>query len=299
METRFLAIFLIISLILVIPLANAQEINIAGKAKQKSVEVTIDDLGNMHVKHIISSSNSPKQVDLIDGTVQNLTITNEEGEERMLTVIGDNDAVMIFPSSMNSIIEYDLEDTLVLNNNIWTLDFRYLQTTTFIVPEKVDLLFANERPIHLQGDRGFVCHGCQMILEYYIDEPKNIKQVSWEDKKFLVEVRTFAEIESFEFDQPEKKISFKIKDSNQFVTTIIPLELLWEPYAVFLDDDKILRHQFSNNGTHVWLNMKPDNVGEITIIGTTVIPEFPVIAPLAIGFLVILVVPLIKKFNRH
>jgi len=43
--------------------------------------------------------------------------------------------------------------------------------------------------------------------------------------------------------------------------------------------------------------MKPVTSGEITIIGTTVIPEFPIIAPLAIGFLMILVVPLISKFN--
>ncbi len=43
--------------------------------------------------------------------------------------------------------------------------------------------------------------------------------------------------------------------------------------------------------------MKTETSGEIIIIGTTVIPEFPIIAPLAVGFLMILVVPLIKKFN--
>ena len=52
-----------------------------------------------------------------------------------------------------------------------------------------------------------------------------------------------------------------------------------------------------DNETHVSLNIKPETSGEITIIGTTVIPEFPIIAPLAIGFLMILVVPLMKKFN--
>ncbi len=136
-----------------------------------------------------------------------------------------------------------------------------------------------------------------MLLEYSINESKNIKQVNWEDKKFLVEIRTLAEIESFDFNQPTKKISFKVNDDNQFVTTVIPLELLGEPYLVFLDEEKIDQHKFNNNGTHVWLNMRPETSGEITIIGTTVIPEFPIIAPLAIGFLMILVVPLMKKFN--
>ena len=37
--------------------------------------------------------------------------------------------------------------------------------------------------------------------------------------------------------------------------------------------------------------------GKITIIGTTVVPEFPIIAPLAIGFLMIMMLPLVKKIN--
>ena len=159
------------------------------------------------------------------------------------------------------------------------------------------MLFVNERPVFLGEKNGFSCHGCQMLLEYSINEPKNIKQVNWEDKEFLVIVRTLAEIESFDFNQSTKKISFKINDDNQFVTIIIPLEFLWEPYVVFLDEEKIGQHKFNNNGTHVWLNIRPETPGEISIIGTTVIPEFPIIAPLLIGFLMILVMPLMKKVN--
>jgi len=294
---KIFAIFIIISLILVIPSTSAQEINIEEKARQKSVEVIISNTGDIHVKHIVSSSNSPKQIDLIDGTIQNLTITDEEGKEQLVTVIGKKDAVMIFPSETDSVVEYDLEDVLLLKDNVWTLDFLYLETTIFVIPEKLDLIFVNDRPVYMDDKRGFACHGCQMILEYSINEPKNIKQVNWEGKEFLVEIRTFADIESFDFNQPVKKISFKISDDNQFVTAIIPLELLWEPYMVFLDEEKIFFHEYINNGTHVWLNMRPETPGEITIIGTTVVPEFPIIAPLAVGFLMILVVPLIRKFN--
>ena len=165
------------------------------------------------------------------------------------------------------------------------------------MPKEVDLVFVNGTPVFLGEKNGIACHGCQMVLEYPINELKNINQVNWEDKEFLVETRTSSEIESFDFSQSEKKISFKVNGNNQFVTIIIPLELLWEPYSVFLDDDEILKREIMNNGTHVWLNMRPETSGEITIIGTTVIPEFPIIAPLAVGFLMILVVPLMKKFN--
>ena len=296
MNTKIFGFLVILLIIFVIPVADAQ-ISIGEKAKQESVEVIINSDGKIHVKHVVVSSSTPKQVDLIDGTVSNLLVTNEQGEEKQANIIGDNNALLILPSNRNSIIEYNLDHVLSQKDSLWTWSFKYLETTSFILPEEVDLLFVNERPIFLSEERGILCHGCQMLLEYSINEPKNIKQVNWEDKEFVVEVRTLAEIKNFDFNQPAKKISFKVNDNNQFVTTIIPLELLWEPYSVFLNDEKILKHEFINNGTHVWLNIRPETSGEITIIGTTVIPEFPIIAPLAVGFLMILVVPLIRKFN--
>jgi competence protein ComGC len=131
MNTK-IVIFTIVSLILVIPSVSAQETNIAEKANQELVKVIISDEGDIHVKHIVSSSNSPKQVKLIDGAVQNLMINDEKGEEQLLTIIGDNDAVMISPSDNDSIIEYDLDNVLSQKDNVWTWDFRYLETTSFI-----------------------------------------------------------------------------------------------------------------------------------------------------------------------
>jgi len=294
-----ISIFFIVSLILVLPSAGAQEVNISEQVKQKSIRVTINEDGNVHVKHIVSSSSSPKQMNLIDGDVQNLTITDEDGNVQSLAIAGDNDAVIVLPSRSDSTIEYDLDQVLFQKDNVWAWDFRYLETTSFILPEDLDLVFVNDRPVNMDERKGFTCHGCQMILEYSTNEPKNILEVNWEDKKYLVEIRTFADIENFDFNQPEKRISFKISDSNQFVTTVIPLELLWGPYAVFLDDEKQLFHEFNNNGTHAWINLRPDTVGEITMIGTTVVPEFSIIAPLAIGFVMILMIPFMKKINLH
>ena len=35
--------------------------------------------------------------------------------------------------------------------------------------------------------------------------------MNWEDKEFFVEIRTFADIENFDFNQPTKSISFVSK----------------------------------------------------------------------------------------
>ncbi len=298
MKTEIFGFLVILSLIAVIPIADAQ-ISIGQKAIQKSVEVTINSEGEVHVKHIVRSSSLPTDLELIYGTVSNVTVTNEEEDELLFSITGDNRTMLVQPSNDDSIIEYDLEDALVQTNGVWTWSFRYLETTSFYFPNEANLIFSNERPVYLDENKGISCHGCQMVLEFSINEPKNFKTVTWEDEEFIVEILTYSSIGNFVFDQPTRSISFDVSNENQFVTTIIPLELLWNPYIVLLNDEKVFFHEYINNGTHIWLSLKPETSGTISIIGTTVIPEFPIIAPLAIGFLMILALPFTRKFNLH
>jgi hypothetical protein len=272
MSSKQVAFFIILVFIVAIPSVNAQEITIGEKADQKSIEVVISSSDEIHVKHVITSSNSPKQIELINGTITNITVSNEDGKEKQFGVIGDNDAVVILPSQEDTIVEYDLEDVIFLKDNVWTWNFLYLETTSFIIPKEVDSIFVNNNPVYLGEKNGIACHGCQMILEYFIDEPKILENVKLENKEFLIEIRTFAEINQFNFDQSTKSISFEVNGKNKFVTTIIPLELLSSPYNVFMGDEKIRFHQY-NNGTHVWLNIRSDNSGNVSIIGTTVIDD--------------------------
>ena len=298
MNTKIFGFLVTLLMISIIPIADAQ-ISIGEKSIQKSVEIVINSVGDVHVKHVVKSSNFPNDLELIIGTVSNLSVKNEQGEEKLFSITGDNNGVLIQPSTENSIIEYDLDQVLSQIDDVWIWNFRYLQSTSFIFPGEVDLIFVNDNVAYLGEEKGIMCHGCQMVLEYSINEPKILKNVKWDDKEFVVEIRSHSNIDNFSFDQPTKSITFDVSKENRFVTTVIPLELLWEPYLVFLDDKKIDQHKFNNNGTHVWLNIKPETSGKITIIGTTVIPEFPIIAPLAIGFLMILTVPLMRKFSLH
>ena len=297
MNSEKIVFLAIVTLIIVIPTANA-EVSIAEKAEQKSVGITINSIGEVHVKQMIKFSNMPTQIELVNGTISNLKITNEVGEEKQHGMVGENN-VLILPSNEDTIIEYDLKDALFFKDNMWTWSFRYLEDTSFILPKEVDLIYVNGKPVYLDKMRGILCHGCQMVLEYSVNEPRVIKNVKWEDKEFRVEIRSLAEINQFSFEQSTKNISFEVNGENQFVTVIIPSELLWGPYDVFLGDEKIQSYEYINNGTHVWVSMKPDNSGNVSIIGTTVVPEFPLIAPLAVGFLMIVILPIIRKVNLH
>jgi hypothetical protein len=125
---NFNLVFLIIfSVLIIIPTANAQIPNEG--SKQKSIEVTINSTGDVHVTHIINDQKLPHQIDLIDGIISNLTVKDQEGNEIDFGMIGNNDVLMILPSNEDVIVEYDLIDELILKDNVWTLDFLYLEST--------------------------------------------------------------------------------------------------------------------------------------------------------------------------
>ena len=74
-------------------------------------------------------------------------------------------------------------------------------------------------------------------------------------------------------------------------------ELLGGPYVTLLNDEQIKYSKFIRDGNIVSLNLKPEMPGQITIIGTTVIPEFSMFIPLIMGFMIILMVPMMRKFT--
>ena len=76
-------------------------------------------------------------------------------------------------------------------------------------------------------------------------------------------------------------------------------ELLGDPYVILLNGEQILFSQYNLNENDISLSIKPDSTGQITIIGTTVIPEFSMFLPLIMGFLVVLTVLFMKKFSLH
>ena len=153
MNWKVFPLFIIILSIIIIPI-NAQEINSIEKATQKSVKVIINEKGNIHVKHVVKSSDSLQKMKLIEGTIENLIIINEEGKQ-FDAVVDANNSIIILPSKIDSVVEYDLENVLFQERNFWKLEFLYLEKTTFIIPEELDLIFVNNRPVYLDEKKRF------------------------------------------------------------------------------------------------------------------------------------------------
>lgn len=269
MNYSILVFSIIFSVLIILPSANAQ---IFDDSKQRSIEVKINSLGEVKVTHVVAKQNEPHQIALLDGKKENLIVMDEDEEEIQYGTIGDNESLMIFPSKKDVILKYDLIDELVMKDSLWTLDFLYLQSTSFLLPEEADLIYVNNKPVMLGDKKGIMCHGCQMILEYSLKEPKISEKIKTLDEEFSFEIRTFAEVDQFGLNPEQNGLSFEIIDENKFVTITIPVNFLAQPYEVFLDDEKIIFHDYIENGTHVWVNMRPESSGTVSITGT-IIPD--------------------------
>ena len=293
----FSAVFLIF-LISFTPISFGQ-ISIGEKAVQKSIKVYFE-LDKINVIHEVRGSMFPKQIDFVSEVISNIQVIDDNGKEVIYSTLSDGkseSAIVVMSSKEDYKISYDLPYDNKFNMNYVKWDFFYNDDVSFIFPESVNFIYVNNNLIMFDGKKGITCHGCQMILEFSLNYDKNIINVNWEDRKFAVEFLTDVKIEELIFDQQMKTISFDVKESGKHVLTLIPLELLWGPYAVFLDDEKIQYNDNYNNGTHVWMHVKPETPGTVSIIGTTVVPEFSMFIPLIMGFMIILTVPLVKKFS--
>jgi len=299
MNKRTISAIIILGLITVIPTVYGQ-LTIGSEAKQESIEVKINTNGEINVKHIVSSSNMPSSLPLFTGEISNLILTNELGEEVNSGTVHDtkgNLSVMILPSNQLTVIEYDLENAS-LNDNLFSKEISYPKKFGILFDESINLIFVNSNLIFLDGKKGIAVNGGgETKIEFYSKESKTIEKAVWEENEFDVEIISDSNIQSFNFNQPEKRISFQVNDENKFITITMSEELLGGPYVILLNDEQIKYSKFIRDGNIVSLNLKPETSGQITIIGTTVIPEFSMFIPLIMGFMIILMVPLMRKFT--
>ena len=261
----------------------AQEVTL-GAVPEQTVEIRIDEEGIAHVVHEVKGSTKTLQIGAYEGNVTNLSVTDKGGNEVQYLTLEKYPISVVLPPSGNDMIfiKYDLTDVLISKDGVWTWEFNAPGITNMYFPKGVDMIWVNDRPVYI-GEKGIRQHGGKMTLEYVIDEPVVLKEVEWEGKKFTVAIRTLTNVGLFEFNQPAKSIIFDVAKGNPLVTVIIPLELLWEPYEVYLNSNKTLNREFYNNGTHVWLGFRPDTSGTMNVVGATVVPEFPLFVPLVIG----------------
>ncbi len=190
MNNQIYLIVLLLALVTVIPTASAQ-LSLGAEANQKLIEVNLNKSEIVNVKHVITASNIPVNLDLFDGFIpESITVTNGNGNEKEFGLANDgqgNTSITIFPTKSNTIIKYDLEDASTLYENLWTVRVGYSETFSVLFSEEIDLFFLNNSIIQLGNKNGIsVNYGGDAVIQYYDKIPKVLEDVSWKENKFNV-----------------------------------------------------------------------------------------------------------------
>jgi len=304
MFKKIFLISIICASFIIIPFADAQ-LSFGKPAYQKSIELILDKTNIVQAKHVISSSSGPVDVYLFENMIEeSISVTNKDGEELQFGIVGfGNDASIsiLEPVKENAIVKYNIKNVFWKSDGISKLDIGYPKSFGIKFEEKTEFIFLNNNLIQLNDKKGISINGGgYVIVEYYNEIPKIVKEVEWEENKFNVEIITDSEVNGFNFEQITKSISFEVNEKNKKYSIILPEELLGGPYLVLLDGEKIdYQQQQVKDEKNILLSIKPQSTGEITIIGTTVIPEFSMFIPLIMGFVIVLTIPFMKKFSLH
>ena len=304
MFKKILIISIICASFIIIPFADAQ-LSFGKSAYQELVQLTLDKTDIVQAKHVIGSSNNPVSVYLFEGViVESISVTNNDGEELQFGILGmgNNEASVsiLEPIKENAIVKYNLKNIFWKSDTLSKLDIGYPQTFSIIFAKEVEFVFLNNNLIQLGNQKGInIIDGGYVIVEYFNEIPKLIENIQWEEEKFNVEILSDSIIDEFNFEQTSKSINFQINEKNKIFTIILPKELLGGPYVVLLDNEKIGFWYQEKDENNVMLSIKPELTGKITIIGTTVIPEFSMFIPLIMGFVIVLTIPFMKKFSLH
>jgi molybdopterin-binding protein len=271
--------------------ASAQQLKM-GDPVQENIQVRIDENGTAHVVHLVQgNSNSQVSVETIRGNITNVSVTDMSNNTVQYATIQQSPiAIMIPPSDGNvTIIRYDLTNVVSLNDGVWMWNYftpSDTASTDFYFPSGITQIWANDRPVYI-GQNGIGMHGDGTKLEY-ATENTNIQNIQWQNYTLPVEIDSLSDIGNYTFDQSTASYQFQISKPHSFVTVIMPKVLLGAKYAAHINGNHLLTTVFHENDTYAWIGLRPDTNGTIQITGSTVIPEFPLFLPLAIGISLIL-----------
>ena len=119
-----------------------------------------------------------------------------------------------------------------------------------------------------------------------------LHKAEWNQTIYCVEMKTNSTILNFTFDQPNRKITFKVSGPSGtigFCNVTIPNTLLWGDFTLLVDGNLPTTLTRRDNATHTSLYFTYELLSNrnVQIIGEYVIPEFQTWASMLLMFLIL------------
>ena len=276
-------------------------------ASVPSVTVTIFEDGGVSVEHKVSGGGEARAVRLLGSAVDGAAVEDGDGGRAVgieVVSAGDGAAiegyeasedglrVVVPPSGGDLLVRYGLEGAMRLAEpSTYSWSFLYRATTSFVLPDVVDVAFVNGQAVRFEGARAFTCHGCQMELEFTAGEQKGVQRFelggggAGQDgpRRFDVGVWTSAQVGPLAFDPASMSIAYEAggvsEAGGRWVTLVVPPGLLGPPYRAEAGGESVPLTTFDAGDGRTGVSVRPAEDGEVRIFGSTAAAAAAAAAP--------------------
>jgi len=296
LEKKFLFIIFSIVLVSILPQVFAEDDLDTLLAEKNAVlieqQLIIFEVGkhaDIQVKHVIETGawdiNRPRVIEIFPGAHSDLTVVDEDGDRLNFSYEGETfeeSKYIILNQKLGNydlIAEYSLDNFMELKNGLWVKELVLGNDVTVMVEDDIELIFVNSRPIDVSEAKGINCIGCSMNLEYFDIEKVSSKEILLSNEKFTIDFLSNGKISEIGFIGGGKQLlSFDVTEKDQLFVIKIPLDLMLNPYDVYLtekDDmdldqiNKIRKTEFSQDETHVNVSFRTFGEGTVSVVGAT------------------------------
>lgn len=256
------------------------------EARVPSVSVAILGNGTVSVEHEVAGGDEARRVPLLGGgdgarLVDVRAVGAGDGGKDYtggIEVSDDGSYAVVPAASGGLLVGYGLEGAMRLSEpSTYSWSFLYRATTSFTLPDGVDVAFVNGQAVHFTGARAFTCHGCQMELEFTVDEPRGVQTFEMgggdgEKERIGVGVWTAAEVGPLAFDPASGSIAYEaggVSDAGgRWVTLVVPPGLLGPPYRAEIGGENAPVTTFDAGGGMIGVSARPAEDGTVRIFGS-------------------------------
>ena len=254
------------------------------EARVPSASVAILGDGTVSVEHEVAGGGEARRVPLLGGggarlvDVRAVGADEGGGEIGGIEISDDGSHAVVPAGSGGLLVRYGLEGAMRLSEpSTYSWSFLYRATTSFTLPDEVDVAFVNGQAVHFTGARAFTCHGCQMELEFTVDEPRGVQTFELggdgEKERIDVGVWTAAEVGPLAFDPASGSIAYEAGGvsgaGGRWVTLVLPPGLLGPPYRAEIGGENAPVTTFDAGGGLIGVSARPAEDGTVRIFGGT------------------------------
>lgn len=269
-----------------------------GQVSADTVTIEVSKEGDVTVTQDITASTTVSRIS-VNPIAKDISDILAVDENALVLSFSDSEEFITIDTlgSANVTLTYSAKIADKVASDIWELNYNSTGIqSTIVLPVLSEIIYVNDIPIDIVGNILTMPPG-ETSVRYKIKtvDTKDFP-VEWDDREFQVQVVTSAEVQDFRFMQSSKSLELTL-DTSMATLVIIPRSLLGGPYTVSGPGGESMDfRQYYQNSTHSWIRVEPNDIHAMKIVGTTVIPEFPLMNIL--GGLAMAMVLLLAILNK-